>query len=131
MDISEILKNSKTIAVVGLSGRPERASYDVASYLLSHGYTIIPVNPNISEWKGIRSYPSLLEIPDKIDVVDIFRRSEFVPEIVDQAIKIKAKVVWMQLGVVHEEAAEKARNAGLDVVMDKCMKVEHMKLPRK
>ena len=126
MDIGSILKH-KTIAVVGLSDKPERASYDVASYLLSQGYRIIPVNPNIKEWKGIKAYPSLSAIPKdiRIDVVDIFRRSEFVPPIVDEAITIGAKAIWMQLGVINEEAAEKARSAGLEVVMDRCMKVEH------
>jgi predicted CoA-binding protein len=128
MNIEEILRNSKTIAVVGLSDKPERPSYDVASYLLEQGYRIIPVNPNITEWKGIKAYGSLLEIKEKVDIVDIFRRSEFVPQVVDEAIEIGAKTVWMQLGVIHEEAAEKARAAGLDVVMDRCTKIEHAKL---
>jgi len=127
-DIESILKNSKTIAVVGLSDRPERPSYQVASYLLEQGYRIIPVNPNISEWRGIRVYGSLSEIKEKVDVVDIFRRSEHVPGIVDEAIKIGAKVVWMQLGVANQEAAEKAKAAGLKVVMNRCMKIEHSKL---
>ena len=128
MDIPAILKKSKTIAVVGLSDRPDRPSYQVASYLLEHGYKIIPVNPNIKEWKGMRAYSSLLEIKEKIDVVDIFRKSEDVSPVVDEAIKIGAKTVWMQLGIVNEQAAEKAGKAGLNVVMDKCMKIEHEKL---
>jgi predicted CoA-binding protein len=127
-DMESILKNSKTIAVVGLSDRPERPSYQVASYLLEQGYRIIPVNPNISEWGGIRVYGSLSEIKEKVDVVDIFRRSEHVPGIVDEAIKIGAKVVWMQLGVANQQAAEKAKAAGLKVVMNRCMKIEHSKL---
>jgi len=124
-DISSILRNSKVVAVVGLSDKPDRPSYDVASYLMAHGYRIIPVNPNITEWKGLKSYPSLSQVEEKIDVVDIFRRSEDVPAVVDEAIKIRAKVVWMQLGIVNEEAASKARAAGLKVVMDRCMKIEH------
>ena len=128
MNIKEILENSKIIAVVGLSDKPERDSYRVATYLLEHGYTIIPVNPKIRQWKGIRAYASLKEIPEKIDIVEIFRRSEFVPAIVDEAIEVGAKVVWMQLGVINEEAAEKARRAGLRVIMDKCMKIENSKL---
>ena len=128
MDIKEILENSKTIAVVGLSDNPERDSYSVAEYLLNHGYTIIPVNPKIKQWKGIRAYASLMEIPGEIDIVDIFRRSEFVPEIVDEAIEKNAKTVWMQLGVINEDAAEKAKKAGLNVVMDKCMRIEHSRL---
>ena len=133
MDTEPILRSAKTVAVVGLSDRPERPSYDVASYLLGEGYRIIPVNPNLKEWKGIRAYGSLLEIPKdvRVDVVDIFRKSEDVPPVVDDAIAIRAKVVWMQLGIVNEEAAQKARSAGLEVVMDRCMKIEHMKMPGK
>lgn len=130
MDMAALLESAKTIALVGLSDKPDRPSYDVASYLLDNGYTIIPVNPNISEWNGIKAYQSLSEIPKevKVDIVDIFRRSEHVPPIVDEAINIGAKVVWMQLGVINEEAAEKARKAGLEVVMDRCMKIEHARL---
>lgn len=132
MDIPSILRQAETIAIVGLSDKPERPSYDVASYLLEQGYTIIPVNPNIAEWRGIKAYRSLSDIPRDIrgivDVVDIFRKSGDVPPIVDEAIRIGAKAVWMQLGIVNEEAAAKARKAGLIVVMDRCMKIEHMKL---
>lgn len=130
MSISEILKSSKVIAVVGLSDKPDRPSFDVATYLAKHGYTIIPVNPMIKEWKGIKSYSSLLEIPKeiKIDIVDIFRKSEDVPPIIDEAIKIGAKTVWMQLGIINQEAAKKAESVGLNVVTDKCIKIEHSML---
>jgi predicted CoA-binding protein len=130
MGIPEILRNSKVIAVVGLSDKPERPSYGVASYLLEHGYTIIPINPNISGWKGLKAYASLGNIPKsvQVDVVDIFRKSEDVPPVVDGAIKIKAKTVWMQLGIINEAAAAKARAAGLNVVMDRCMRIEHSRL---
>jgi predicted CoA-binding protein len=130
MDAATILRSAKTVAVVGLSDKPERPSFDVAGYLLDKGYRIIPVNPNIREWKGIRAYGSLLEIPRNIqvDIVDIFRKSGDVPLVVDEAIEINAKTIWMQIGIVNGEAAEKARRAGLGVVMDKCMKIEHMKM---
>jgi predicted CoA-binding protein len=130
MEIPEILANARTVAVVGISDKPERPSYGVASYLLEKGYRIIPVNPMIREWKGIKAYGSLREIPagEKVDVVDIVRKSEDVPPIVDDAIAIGARSVWMQLGVVNEEAAAKAEAAGLSVVMDRCMKIEHARL---
>ena len=124
-DIPRILAESHVIAIVGLSDKPERASNDVAQYLQSHGYRIIPVNPMLTEVLGEKAYPDLLSIPEKIDVVDIFRKSEEVGPVVDEAIKKGAKVVWMQLGVVNEAGAEKARNAGMQVVMDHCMKHEH------
>lgn len=114
----------KTIAVVGISDNPEKPSNFVAKFLEKHGYKIIPVNPNLTKWEGKKCYPDLLSIPVKVDVVDIFRRPEAVPPIVDEAIAIKAKVVWMQEGIVNEEAAAKAREAGLEVVMDRCMKKE-------
>jgi predicted CoA-binding protein len=123
--ISRILNEFKTIAVIGLSDKPERDSYQVAKYMRDHGYRIIPVNPMIKEWMGEKSYPDLKSVPEQIDVVDIFRRSEFVADIVDEAIEVGAKAVWMQLGVIDEEAAKKAEAAGLLVVMDKCMKIEH------
>jgi hypothetical protein len=126
--IEEILRSSKTIAVVGLSPNPLRPSYDVARYLKEQGYRIIPVNPTVEEVLGERSYPNLSAIPERVDVVDIFRRSEEVPAIVEEAIKIKASVVWMQEGVIHEEAAARAQGAGLSVVMDRCMMVEHQRL---
>lgn len=121
----QILATSKTIAVVGLSNNPERPSHEVASYLKDEGYRIIPVNPRISETLGLKAYPSLRDVPEPVDVVQIFRRPEHVPPIVDDAIAIGAKVVWMQLGIVHEEAAARARAAGLRVVMNTCMATMH------
>ena len=132
--IKEILKNTRLVAVVGLSKEPEKDSHRVSAYLKQHGYRIIPVNPFADEVLGEKSYPSLLEIPPEIqktiEIVDIFRPAKDVPPIVEQAIKLKALygkpfVVWMQLGIVNEEAAEAARHAGLIVVMDKCLMVEH------
>jgi predicted CoA-binding protein len=124
-DIKSILAESKTVAVVGLSPRKERDSHRVAKYLQSQGYRIIPVNPNADEVLGERSYPDLASVPEPVDVVDVFRRSEAVPEIVEEAIKLGARTIWMQMGVIHEEAAARAREAGLQVVMDRCMMVEH------
>ena len=123
--IAEALKTAKNIAVVGLSSSPLRPSHGVAAYMQSQGYRILPVNPEISEALGEKSYASLAEVREKIDIVDIFRRSEFVPEIVDEAIKLRLPVIWMQEGVVHEAAAEKARKAGIFVVMDKCILKAH------
>lgn len=123
--IAKLLKNSKTIAVVGLSDNPLRASHGVSAYMQSHGYRIIPVNPNCDFVLGEKSYPSLLEVPEKIDIVNIFRRSEFVPPIVDEAIQLKVPGIWMQEGVVHEASAQKARQAGIFVVMDECILKEH------
>jgi uncharacterized protein len=128
--ILEILKNYKTIAVVGLSSNPTRPSYRVAEYIKSAGYRIIPVNPNEKEVLGEKSYARVEEVPEKIDVVDIFRRAEDVPPVVDGAIRVGAKVVWMQLGIENEAAAEKARAAGLVVVEDACIHVEHKKRAR-
>ena len=128
--IAEILKSSHTIAVVGLSSNPMRPSNGVAAYLQRAGYRIIPVNPKESEVLGEKCYARLEDIPEKIDIVDIFRRSEYVPEIVESAIRLGAKTVWMQEGVIHEEAAERARNAGLKVVMDRCTLKEHRKMAR-
>jgi uncharacterized protein len=126
--IPDLLRSSRTIAVVGLSGKKFRPSYGVAEYMQSQGYRIIPVNPNESEVLGEKTYRSLEDIPEHIDIVDIFRRSEFVGPIVDSAIRVGANAVWMQEGVVHEEAAQKARDAGLVVVMDRCILKEHMRL---
>lgn len=123
--ITDLLKNSKTIAVIGLSDNPMKPSYGVSQYMQSHGYKIIPVNPQASQILGEKAYASLLDIPEKIDIVDVFRRSEAVPEIVDQAIQLKVPAIWLQETVVHEEAAEKARQAGIFVVMDKCILKEH------
>jgi predicted CoA-binding protein len=124
---SEILKTSSTIAIVGLSSRQHRPSYGVARYLQSAGYRIIPVNPNETEILGEKCYARLEDIPERVDIVDIFRRSEFVPAIVESAIHIGARGVWMQEGVIHAEAAERARSAGLFVIMDTCILKEHIK----
>lgn len=123
-----LLRNAKTIAVVGLSSRRTRPSYGVSEYMQSKGYRIIPVNPNETEVLGEKSYASLEEIPEHVDIVDVFRRSECVPEIVDSAIRIGARGLWLQEGVIHEVAAEKARAAGLEVVMDRCILKEHRKM---
>jgi predicted CoA-binding protein len=120
------LKSAKTIAVVGLSDSFHRTSYGVSQYMQSQGYRIIPVNPTIAESLGEKAYPSLLDVTEKIDVVNIFRRSEFVPKIVEEAIQLKVPAIWMQEGVVHEGAAEKARQAGISVVMNRCILKEHM-----
>lgn len=127
-EINEILKNTIIIAVVGLSPKKTRPSNDVARYLLAAGYTIIPVNPGQEEILGQKCYPNLSAIPVKVDLVNIFRRAEDVEPVVDEAIAIKAKVVWMQQGIVNEEAAAKARKAGLQVIMDRCIKVDHANL---
>ena len=126
--ISEILHTSRTIAVVGLSGKRFRPSYGVAEYLQKAGYRIIPVNPRESQILGEKCYPSLDAIPEAVDIVDNFRRSEFVPDIVEAAIRIGAKVIWMQEEVVHEEAARRAAEAGLTVVMDRCILKDHRRL---
>ena len=123
--IFELLRTARNIAVVGLSDNPLRPSHGVAAYLQSQGYRIIPVNPEIKSSLGERAYPSLFDVPEKIDIVDIFRRPEFVEEVVDQAIKLKVPAVWMQEEIVHEKAAQKARAAGIFVVMDRCILVEH------
>jgi predicted CoA-binding protein len=123
--ITELLKRSRTIAVVGLSNSPLRPSHGVSAYMQTQGYQIIPVNPQIDEALGEKSYPSLLEVPEKIDIVNIFRRPDAVEEIVDQAIQLKVPAVWMQETVINEKAAEKARQAGIFVVMDRCILQEH------
>jgi len=128
--IAELLKRARTIAVVGLSSNPLRASHGVSAYMQSQGYRIIPVNPQEEYVLGEKSYATLLEVPEPVDIVNIFRRPEFVPEIVDQAIAKKASAVWMQEDVVHEEAAEKARQAGLFVVMDRCILKDHRNVSR-
>ena len=125
--ITELLKNAKTIAVVGLSDSPFRPSHGVSAYMQSQGYRILPVNPTIESALGESSYCSLLDVKEKIDIVDVFRRPEFVPEVVEQAIQIKAPVIWMQEGVINEAAAEKARKAGITVIMDRCILKEHRK----
>jgi uncharacterized protein len=123
--VTELLANAKTIAVVGLSDNPLRPSHGVSAYLQSQDYHIIPVNPQIASSLGEKAYASLLEVPQKIDIVNIFRRPEFVEEVVDQAIRLKVPAIWMQEEVIHEKAAEKARRAGIFVVMDRCILKEH------
>lgn len=126
--LRRILADYRNVAVVGLSANWYRPSYFAAKYLLDHGYNVIPVNPVYPEILGCRSYPDLRSVPEPVDVVDIFRRPEEVPALVDDAIAIGAKVVWMQIGIVHEEAAARAREAGLEVVMNRCMKIEYGRL---
>jgi len=128
--ITELLRRATTIAVVGLTDTPVRPSYGVSSYMQSQGYRIIPVNPNISESLGEKAYASLLDVPEKIDIVNIFRRPEAVPAIVGEAIQLRVPAIWMQEGVVHEQAAEKAREAGIFVVMDRCILKEHRRYVR-
>jgi len=126
--LRQILESTKTVAVVGISDKQDQVNHTVPKYLQSQGYKIIPINPALDEVLGEVAYPDLLSVPEPIDVVEIFRRTEAVPEIVDQAIDIGAKVVWMQEGVINEFAAETAREAGLDVVMDTCMRASHKRL---
>jgi Predicted CoA-binding protein len=126
--MKDILLSTKTIASVGLSSNTEKESYWIASYLKEQGYHVIPVNPTATEIFGEKAYPDLESVPEKIDVVQVFRKPEDVPPIVDDAIKVGAKVVWMQEGIVNEEAAQKARQAGLQVVMDACMRATHRRL---
>ncbi|MBM3125496.1 MAG: CoA-binding protein [Chloroflexi bacterium] len=125
--LKEILLSTKTIASVGLSSNPEKESFGIVAYLKDQGYRILPVNPTATEILGEKAYPSLSAIPEKVDVVQIFRKPEDVPPVVDEAIKIGAKVVWMQAGIVNEEAAQAARAAGLKVVMDACMRTAHQR----
>lgn len=124
-EIKKILRSYKTVAVVGLSDKPERPSYRVAAYLKEAGFRIIPVNPNLSSVLGEKAYPDLKSIPGPVEIVDIFRNSADVPAIVDEAIAKKARVIWMQEGIVNNVAADLARHAGLQVVMNKCMLKEH------
>jgi uncharacterized protein len=127
MTTKEILERYKTIAVVGLSSDTWRPSFGVTRYMKNAGYKIIPVNPNETQVLGERAYPTLDDVPEEFEIVDIFRRPEFVPEVVEAAIRRNAKVIWMQQGVVNEKAAARARAAGLEVVMDLCILQEHMR----
>lgn len=129
-EIKAILEKYKTVAIVGLSPKPERDSYKVAKYLKENHYRIVPVNPGQKEILGEKCYPNLKAIPFPIDVVDIFRKPEAISPVVDDGIEIGAKVVWMQLGLAHNQAADKARKAGLEVVMNKCIKIEHVNMER-
>jgi hypothetical protein len=123
--IADLLKRSKTIAVVGLSNSPLRPSHGVSAYMQTNGYHIIPVNPHIKGALGEKAFASLLDVPEKIDIVNIFRRPEFVEQVVDQAIQLKVPAIWMQEEVINEKAAEKARQAGIFVIMDRCILREH------
>lgn len=125
--IREILERYKSLAVVGLSSNPKRASHGVAAYMKAHGYRVVPVNPNQETVFGEKSYPTLEEVPEAVEVVVIFRRPQFVPEVVEAAIRKGARVIWMQEGVIHAAAAERARRAGLEVVQDRCILKEHAK----
>jgi len=127
-ELKRLLQNTRTIAVVGLSEKPDRPSHHVAAYLQSVGFRIIPVNPSVLSILGERSYPTLYDIPEPVDMVDVFRRSDAVPAIAQEAIAIGAKSLWLQEGVIHEEAAAMAKAAGLQVVMDRCILKEHEKV---
>ena len=127
-DLRRILSDYKRVAMVGLSADWSRPSNFAAKYLLDHGFEVIPVNPKYDEILGQKCYADLEDIPTPVDIVDLFQRVDRIPPFVDQAIKIGARVVWMQLGIIHEEAAQKARDAGLEVVMDRCMKIEYARL---
>lgn len=128
--IGDILRSSRTIAVVGLSSDPSRASYGVSEYLQAKGYRIIPVNPNETEVLGEKAYPRLEDLPVQVDIVDVFRRADQVPAVAESAIAVGAKVLWMQLGIANEAAAEKARAAGLTVIEDACLLIEHKRYTR-
>jgi uncharacterized protein len=128
MQGGNLLRTCKTIAVVGLSSSPWRPSYGVSEYMQTSGYRIIPVNPKETEVLGEKAWPTLDDVPEPVDLVNVFRQSQYVPEIVEAAIRIGAKGVWMQEGVIHDEAARRAREAGLEVVMDRCILKEHRKL---
>lgn len=127
-ELKEIFETCRTIAVVGCSPKPERPGHYIARYLQDLGYRVIPVNPGHTELVNERCYPSLRDIPEQVDMVDCFRRSEEIPDIVDDAIAIGAKVIWMQLGVINEEAAQRAKEAGLKVVMNRCPKIDYPRL---
>jgi len=127
-ELRRLLQSARTIAVVGASSRPERPSNSVSRYLMAQGYQVFPVNPGETEILGLPCYPDLKSLPAPVDVVDIFRRSEHVPAVVDEAIEIDANAVWMQLGVMHAEAAARAQAAGLAVVMNRCVAIEHQRL---
>ena len=126
--LRRILMNYKRVAMVGLSADWWRPSNFAGKYLLEHGFELIPVNPKYDEILGQKCYPDLASIPEPVDIVDLFQKTERIPPFVDQAIEVGAKVVWMQLGIMHEEAAQKARDAGLEVVQDRCMKIEYARL---
>jgi hypothetical protein len=130
IQIKQILSSTKTIAVVGASNKPERDSHRITDVLIRSGYTVFPVNPAYSETNGVKCYPDLKSIPAPIDLVDVFRNPEAVDEIVDESIQVKAKVLWLQLGVINDRAAKRAEEAGMKVVMDHCIAVDHRRLIR-
>ena len=133
-EITRLLRDARTIAVVGLSDNPQRASYEVSATLLDYGYRIIPINPALAVWEGIRAIPDLDHLPDvlspgeQVDIVDVFRQPQHVAEVIDDCIRLQLPAVWLQLGVIDEVAAQRAKDAGLTVVMDRCMKIERMQL---
>ena len=127
-ELKELLSNAKTIASVGVSSNPDKESYGVVAYLKDQGYRVIPVNPTATEILGEKTYPDLASIPENVDVVQVFRKPEDVPPVVEEAVKIGAKAVWMQEGIFHQDAAQTARDAGLQVVMDACMRASHRRL---
>lgn len=129
-EVREILSTLRTVAIIGLSNNPERDSHRVGAYLQEHGYRIVPVNPSVPEILGERSYLDLASIPFPVEIVDIFRKMEAIPAIVEEAIRIGAKAIWMQLGLAHHVSAQKARAAGLRVVQSRCIKVEHARMNR-
>jgi hypothetical protein len=124
-EIRSLLLNARTIAVVGISDRPERPSHGVARYLLAAGYTVVPVNPNLREWRGLEAFPTVEASGVKVDIVDVFRRPKFVPDVVEDAVVAQAGALWLQLGVINEEAAASAIARGMPVVMDRCTAIEH------
>lgn len=126
--IKEILQKSRNVAVVGLSGNSEKDSYRVARYMMEKGYKIIPVNPREDEIMGLKSYPDLTSIPEKIDIVNVFRRSEYLPSVVEEALQVGPDCIWTQLGVAEEDSAARAESRGITVVMDRCIKIEHNRL---
>ncbi|WAH35568.1 CoA-binding protein [Alicyclobacillus dauci] len=128
--IAKILEDAKTIAVVGLSDKPERDSYRVAEYLQRHGYRIIPVNPSIDTVLGQKSVPSLRDLDDPVDIIDVFRRSDALPAVVDESLTLSAPVIWAQLGIINEDAAQTATENGKTMIMDRCIKIEHSRLLR-
>jgi predicted CoA-binding protein len=130
-EIVEIIKTSKTIAVVGISRNPEKAAHGVPKYLQSQGYKIVPINPKAKKILGEKAYPSLLDIPFEVDIIDVFRPSEETPAVVEIAVKIKPKLIWLQLGISNEKAKEIAEKQNIHFVMNKCLKVEHMKITGK
>jgi len=127
-EIADLLRTAKTVAVVGVSHKEERDSNRIARYLIGHGYTVIPVNPKYKEVLGLRCYPHLAAVPEHIDIVDIFRNIEAIPGVVDEAVAVRAGAVWMQLGLAHEEAARRARAAGLVVIQNRCIGIDHSRL---